>query len=189
MQANKTRNLVMISLLAAMSFVLMYAVQIPLLPAAPFLKWDPSDLPNVLGGLVLGPGAAFFIALLKCLLFLLLKGSEGPIGAFMAFASSVALAVPCCIIYRRWSNHLGFLLSLLVSTAILTLTMGLVNYYWALGAWGIPVAQRLPLIKTAILPFNMLRGVLSSALIYPVYLALRQSLTRFVLKQKRGELA
>src|SRR5690554_5019645 len=81
MQTKKTRNLVMISLLAAMSFVLMYVVQIPLLPAAPFLKWDPSDLPNVLGGLVLGPGAAFLIALIKCLLFLLLKGSEGPMGA------------------------------------------------------------------------------------------------------------
>ena len=45
---NNVHNLVMISLLAAMSFVLMYAVQIPLLPTAPFLKWDPSDLPNVL---------------------------------------------------------------------------------------------------------------------------------------------
>ncbi|HHW98262.1 MAG TPA: ECF transporter S component [Firmicutes bacterium] len=189
MQTKKTRNLVMISLLAAMSFVLMYVVQIPLLPVAPFLKWDPSDLPNVLGGLVLGPGAAFLIALIKCLLFLLLKGSEGPIGAFMAFASSVALAVPCCIIYRRWSSHFGFLFSLLISTAVLTLTMGLVNYYWALGVWGIPAEQRLPLLQTAILPFNVLRGVISSALIYPVYLALRQPLTRFVLKQNRGELA
>lgn len=180
MQTKKTRRLVMISLLAAMSFVLMYAVQIPLVPAAPFLKWDPSDLPNVLGGLVLGPGAAFLIALVKCLLFLLFKGSEGPVGAFMAFASSAALAVPCAIIYRRWSNHFGFIAGLLAGTALLTITMGIVNYFWALGVWGIPAEHRLGLLQTAILPFNLLRGVISSLLIYPVYFALRQPLTRLV---------
>lgn len=180
---NNVHNLVMISLLAAMSFVLMYAVQIPLLPTAPFLKWDPSDLPNVFGGLLLGPGAAAAIALVKSLLFLIFKGSEGPIGATMAFASSAALAVTISIIYRRRPNHKGFLLSLIVGTAALAITMGFVNYYWALGAWGIPAEARLGLVKTAVIPFNLLRGIISSALIYPIYLALRQPLSRLT-KQK-----
>ncbi len=174
------RNLVIISLLAAMSFVLMYAIQIPLVPAAPFLKWDPSDLPNVLGGFILGPGAAVAIAFIKCLLFLIFKGSEGPIGAFMAFASSAALAVPCCIVYRRWRNHWGFLLSLIAGTLSLVVVMALVNYYWALPAWGLPAETHLDLVKTAVIPFNSLRGIISSALIYPVYLAVRQPLSRLM---------
>lgn len=180
MQTSNTRNLVMISLLAAMSFVLMYAVQFPLVPSAPFLKWDPSDLPNILGGLILGPGAAIVITLIKCMLFLIFKGTSGPIGSFMAFASGVALAVPCSIIYRRWSNHYGLAFGLVISTLVLTLTMVAVNYYWALGVYGIPVEQHLVLTKTAILPFNLLRGLLSSALIYPVYLALKRPLNRLI---------
>lgn len=180
MQTRRIHHLVMISLLAAMSFVLMYAVQIPLVPAAPFLKWDPSDLPNVLGGLILGPGAAFLIALVKCLLFLLFKGSEGPIGTLMAFASSAALAVPCAVIYRRWSSHFGLISGLLVGTALLTITMGAVNYFWALGVWGIPAEHRLGMLQTAILPFNLLRGIIGSLLIYPVYFALKQPLTRLI---------
>lgn len=182
-QTSNVRNLVMISLLAAMSFVLMYAIQFPLLPAAPFLKWDPSDLPNVLGGLILGPWAALVITFVKCLLFLLFKGSSGPIGSFMAFASGVALAVPCSIIYRRWSNHYGLLFGLATGTIVLTITMGLVNYYFALGVYGIPAELHLDLVKTTVLPFNLLRGILSSVLIYPVYLALRQPLAK-QLKQK-----
>lgn len=183
MRQKNVRDLVMISLLAAASFMLMYVVQIPLLPAAPFLKWDPSDLPNVLGGLVLGPGPAVAIALLKCLLFLVFKGSEGPIGAFMAFASSAALAVPVALIYRRWSNHLGFLVGLSLGTVTLALAMAFVNYYFALGAFGIPQDSHLYLVKAAVVPFNLLRGVISSALIYPVYLAMRQPIAQF-LKQK-----
>ena len=180
MQTKKTRNLVMISVLAAMSFILMYAVQIPLLAAAPFLKWDPSDLPNVLGGFVLGPWAATVIAFIKCLLFLIFKGSEGPIGAFMAFASSAALAVPFSFIYRRRQDYLGFFLGLVAGTLSLALTMVFVNYYFALGAWGIPEAARAGLVKTAVLPFNLLRGIISSLLIYPVYLSVRKPLSRLL---------
>lgn len=180
MQIGNTRNLVMISLLAAMSFVLMYAIQIPLLPTAPFLQWDPSDLPNILGGLILGPWAAFIIAFLKSLLFLIFKGSEGPIGAFMAFVSSAALAIPCSLIYRRWSQHKGFIVGLLVGTLSLTFSMALVNLYWALGAWGIPAATHLTLVKTAVIPFNLLRGLISSLLVYPVYLAVRKPLAKLI---------
>ena len=183
MQTSNTRNLVMISLLAAMSFVLMYAIQFPLVPSAPFLTWDPGDLPIILGGLVLGPGAATVITLIKCLLFLIFKGTSGPIGSFMAFASGIALAVPCSLIYRRWSNHYGLALGLAIGTLTLTLTMVAVNYYWALGVYGIPVEQHLTLVKTAVLPFNLLRGLLSSALFYPVYLALKRPLNRLI-KQK-----
>ncbi|HBK86868.1 MAG TPA: hypothetical protein DDZ53_12650 [Firmicutes bacterium] len=178
MPKSNVRNLVMISLLTAMSLVLMYAIQIPLLPAAPFLKWDPSDLPNVLGGVILGPWAAVIITFIKCLLFLLFKGTSGPIGSFMAFASGIALAVPCSIIYRRWSNHYGLLFGLATGTVVLTITMVLVNYYWALGVYGIPAELHLGLVKTTVLPFNLLRGILSSVLIYPVYLALRQPLAK-----------
>lgn len=179
MTSGSVRRLVLISLLAATSFMLMYVLQIPLVPAAPYLKWDPSDLPNVLGGFMLGPAAAIVIALLKSLLFLIFKGSEGPIGAAMAFFSGAALAAGAAWIYRRWPSRWGVALGLLIGTLLLGVTMAAVNYYWALGAWGIPQSARLATVKTIILPFNLWRGILSSAIIYPLYSALRRPLARW----------
>ncbi len=179
MKTNNLRNLVMISLLAATSFVLMYVVQVPLLPAAPFLKWDPSDLPNVLGGFMLGPTGAILIALLKSVLFLIFKGSEGPIGATMAFASSAALAATAALIYKRIPNKRGILLGLALGTVMLAVSMSLVNYYWALGAWGIPKDQHLLWVKSTIIPFNLLRGLVSSLLFYPVFVAVQRPLRRW----------
>ena len=179
MASGKVRNLVVISLLAATSFILMYVLQIPY-PAAPYLKWDPSDLPNVLGGFILGPAGAIAISLIKSILFLIFKGSEGPIGAAMAFFSGAALAAGAGLVYRRWPNRYGVLGGLVAGTLALVTTMALLNYYWALGAWGIPEGARLATVKAIIFPFNLWRGVLSSLIIYPVYLALRRPLARWL---------
>ncbi|MGI6344223.1 MAG: ECF transporter S component [Bacillota bacterium] len=176
---SNARRLVMISVLAALSFVSMYVLQIPLIPSAPFLQWDPSDIPNVLGGFALGPVAATVISLLKSLLHLIFKGEGGPIGAFMAFASGAAYAGGAALVYRRWRDTRGLLGGFLLGTLLLTAVMFFINYYWALGAWGIPAEARLPLIKTAVIPFNLLRGVISSIVIYPVYAAMRGTLARW----------
>ncbi len=180
MASNKVRNSVLISLLAASSFILMYVLQIPLVPAAPYLQWDPSDLPNVLGGLVLGPGAAIAISLVKSLLYLIFKGSSGPIGATMAFASGAAFAAGAALVYRRWKNQYGLIGGLLLGTVLLTVSMITLNYYWALGAWGVPQSAHLITVKTTTLPFNLYRGLLSSVIIYPLYLALRRPLARWL---------
>lgn len=180
MASSKVRRLVLISLLTAASFVLMYVLQIPLLPAAPYLKWDPSDLPNVLGGFILGPGAAIAIALVKALLFLLFKGSEGPIGATMAFASGAALAAGAALVYRRWPNRGGVVGGLLLGTVLLVVSMAAVNYYWTLGVWGIPEDAHLITVRTLIIPFNLYRGLLSSVIIYPLYSALRRPLAEWL---------
>jgi hypothetical protein len=49
------RRLVFISLLIAMSYALMFALQIPLVPVAPYLKYDPSDVPTLVGSFHLRP--------------------------------------------------------------------------------------------------------------------------------------
>jgi riboflavin transporter FmnP len=55
-----------------------------------------------------------------------------------------------------------------------------VNYYWALGAYGIPQAAHLELVRTAITPFNLARSAMSTLLTFPVFLALKKPLGKIV---------
>lgn len=177
------RRLVFLSLLIAMSYALMFALQIPLIPAAPYLKYDPSDVPTLLGGFLFGPVAGVVIAFVKALLFLITKGTSGPVGSIQNFAASGSFVLVAALIYRRWPQKWGVVLALLAGGLAMTIVMIPLNYYWALGAYGIPQAAHAGLIRTAITPFNLARGILSTLLTFPAFLALKIPLTRIIERQ------
>ena len=57
-----TRQLVTMALMCAIAALFSF-IQIPLLPAAPFLTYDPSLMPAMVCGFAFGPGAGFVVAL------------------------------------------------------------------------------------------------------------------------------
>lgn len=173
-----TRRLVLVALLSAMSYGLMFTLQIPLIPAAPYLKFDPSDVPTLTGAFLLGPWAGVQIALIKVALFFMTKGAGGPIGATMNFVSTAVLALVAGYIYRRRPGPVAALAGMIAGGLIMTLVMIPVNYYWALGAYGIPQPLHADLIRTALVPFNLARGALSTAITLPLFLALSRALKR-----------
>lgn len=174
------RRLVFISMLAAMSYGLMFTLQIPLIPIAPYLKYDPSDVPTLIGAFILGPVAGVTIALVKATLFLITKGTSGPVGSIQNFISTAAFAFVAGIIYKRFPNKVGAVSGMIAGGLAMTLVMIPVNYYWALGAYGIPQAAHLELVRTAITPFNLARGTLSTLITFPVLLALHKPLRQLV---------
>lgn len=174
------RRLVFISLLIAMSYALMFALQIPLVPVAPYLKYDPSDVPTLVGSFIFGPVAGVIIAFVKATLFLMTKGTSGPVGSIQNFIASGTFALVAGLVYRRFGSKWGMLAGLVAGGLAMTAVMIPVNYYWALGAYGIPKAAHLELVRTAITPFNIARGAMSTALTFPVFLALKKPLQKIV---------
>lgn len=172
------RRLVMMSLLAGMSYALMFTLQIPLIPAAPYLKFDPSDLPNLVGAFLLGPWAGIQIALVKAALFLFTKGTSGPVGSIMNFLSSAVFVGVAGFIYKRRPGAFSAVVGMVLGGIAMTLAMIPVNYYWALSAYGIPKELQLDLIKTALAPFNLARGALSTAITVPLFLTLSRALKK-----------
>ena len=166
------RRLVMMAMLAGMSYVLMFVLQIPLIPAAPFLKYDPSDVPTLIGSFLLGPIAAGAIALVKVALFFLTKSTDGPIGSIQNLLASASFAITAGLVYRWFPTKWGALLGMVVGGLVMTGVMYASNLYWALAAWGVPEAARAELLRTAITPFNLARAALSTIITLPVFLAL-----------------
>lgn len=166
----------MAGLLAAMGFLLtLLEFPLPLFPA--YLKYDPGDMPALLASLTLGPGVGLLVEFGKDLLFALSgKSSAGLLGIAANFAAGGSMVLVAGLVYNRLKVALTGLRTgngrggIAVSLAAGTLAMGVVmffaNYFVFLPLWGIPKAGLLPLLTTSVLPFNLLKGIITSVLTY-----------------------
>ncbi|MDQ9708161.1 ECF transporter S component, partial [Acinetobacter baumannii] len=51
----KIKILTNMAMLASLSFVLVLLINFPILPAVPFMKYDPADIPILIGSFLFGP--------------------------------------------------------------------------------------------------------------------------------------
>lgn len=167
------RRLVRLALLAAMAFLLMlWEIQLtPLLPFIPaYLKYDPGDLPVLLGGLAMGPASGVTVALVKNLLFFFSgKSTAGWIGVSANFLASAAFVVPAAWFYRHVHARWCLALAMLTGTLSVTVVMAVANYYLFLPLWGVPAEQVGTVVVTAITPFNLIKGLFTSLLVLVTY--------------------
>lgn len=178
----RTQRLVGIACLAALAFILML-FEFPIIPVASYLKIDFSDVPVLLGGYIYGPVGGIMIAVLKCLIHAMVNGfSVGElIGVTSDFISSLALLLPFSLIWKKeghWSFKKQLLVGILTATLILTIVMSLLNLwvltplYMAVWNWKstMPVAE---LVAIGVLPFNLIKGLLVTAVFAIIALRLK----------------
>ena len=175
--------MVRVAILASAATILML-LELPVIFMPPFLKFDFSDIPAIIGAFALGPLAGCLIVLLKNILHVSSTQTAG-IGEMANFLVGTGFVVPAAFIYRMKKNHTGAILSLVVGTVAMTVIAAAVNY-WVL----IPLYQsalHLPLeaiiamaanplivdLKTfivfAIVPFNLFKGIIVALITLLVY--------------------
>ena len=74
---SKTQRLTRMALLAAVSIVCILLIQIPIIPAAPFLKYDMADVPILMGAFMLGPLAGIEILVAVSAIQAFFMGGDG----------------------------------------------------------------------------------------------------------------
>lgn len=162
----KYKKLTTLSLLCAMAYLVMVAVRIPVVL---FLKYEPKDVIITLGGFIFGPLASASISLIVSILEMLTVSDTGIIGLIMNILASCSFACTAAWIYKHHHNLRGALTGLLAGTAALTVTMLVWNYIFLPVFLNFPRAEVAKLLLPAILPFNLLKGALNSALILLLY--------------------
>lgn len=60
-RTQEVRKLAVMAMLVAVSVVLVYLVHFPIFPAAPFLEYDPADIPILIGAFAYGPLAGILL--------------------------------------------------------------------------------------------------------------------------------
>ncbi len=167
-----TRAMVTVSLLSALSYVLMLLESPPYIG---FLRLELSDIPAIVGAFQFGPAAGLIIELIKNLIKAITATKTAGVGELANFAVSAAFVVPAAILYRKLkSKHKSFM-AFGVATVCMVLTGFLVNYFVTVPMYAslyggmenvvsaasiIPAIQdRFTLILYGITPFNIVKCI------------------------------
>lgn len=172
-----------VAVLGAVSAVLYY-FEVPVIP--PIYKLDLSAVPALIAGFAMGPGASLGVMAVKDLIGLTHTSSMG-VGELADFLMSGSMTVIASMIYLRRHTFRGALLGLSLGTLGMGLVGALANYFimipfyvqvmnmpmeviLSLIAKTVPAVDSLwKMILLAVVPFNLLKGVVLSAVTMVLY--------------------
>ena len=172
MKNTNTKKIVKIAALGAISFVLYFILEFPLLPGAPFLKFDFSDIAALIGSFAMGPVAGIIIEFLKNILHLMLKANEGsPVGELANFIVGCALIIPAAIIYKKNKTRKGALIGMLVGIVSIAVFAALFNYFVFIPLYAPALLESgaASFIMSIIVPFNIIKGAIVCVVTFILY--------------------
>lgn len=167
--SDSTKKLVTIAMLCAVAYVAMVLIRIKLMPAAPFLTYDPKDVVITLGGFLFGPLCALLISLVVAFLEMITVSDSGIIGFVMQVVATLAFAGTASLIYRRFHTKHGAELGLFLGIILMTAVMVLWNYILTPLYLGTPRTEVVKLLAPAIVPFNLLKGAINAVILLFIY--------------------
>lgn len=169
-----TKQLVVMALMCAIALLLSF-IEFPLFPAASFLKLDFALVPTMVVGFAYGAGPGLLVGLACAVAHAAITGNW--VGCLMSCIVAVVFVVPGAIIYRRMHTLKGGIVGLVVSTVCLVVGIIIANLVIDPLFYGMPFEAVAALVVPAILPFNVIKGVLVSALTLVVYKSISNLIT------------
>lgn len=175
-----TRTAVM-AMLTALSIVLVYVIHFPLIPAAPFLEYDAADVPVLIGAMMLGPVSGIVTLLAVCLIqAITVSASSGWIGFMMHFVASSVLVLTSSLIYKRKKTTLSLIIGLVVGSIAMTAVMIPLNLVFTGIFMGAGTQTVVEMLIPAIIPFNLLKAGINSAITFAVFTPIAQILKKYM---------
>ena len=157
----ETKRLVRVSLLCAISVVLVYFVHFPLVPSAPFLEYDPADISILLIGLSYGTGWGILATVITSIIQgLTVSAASGWIGIVMHILSTGFFVTTVSAFYKTTSKLAW---SLILGTVTVVLVMIPINLVFTGIFIGTGVQMVVKMLIPAIIPFNLLKAGLNAA--------------------------
>ncbi len=179
------RKIAVTAIFTALSVVLMYLeFNLPFMP--PFLKFDFSELPVLIGSFALGPVYGIIIELFKNLIHLPVTGTAG-IGEFSNFITGSLYVFTAGFFYEKHRTRKGAIISMLLATGVLALAAVPFNYFITLPLYGSVlnfsteaivgmsaavtplITDKTSLVLWAFLPFNLFKGLVIGFITFWVY--------------------
>jgi len=177
---SKLRKLMIISLFSSLSFLIMTCLELPILPAYPMFRYDASEVPALLVGFALGTPSGIYVVILKHFMYLLLSGkgfSDLGLGTFMNLVAGISMVFVATRVYFMIPTKKGAVTGLALGTIAMTIIMLPLNYFILsfLPLLFPELANVLSLEKatlyifTGALPFNLIKGFLTSFFTFILY--------------------
>ncbi|WP_338816112.1 Gx transporter family protein [Lactiplantibacillus argentoratensis] len=177
MQHTTLHRLVGIALLGASAYILML-VEFPILPIAPWMKINFSDIPILIGLFLFGVGGAFVITIIKLLLHSAMMGFAiyDLIGSFASFLGTAVLILAFALVLRYYHGDPKWRMPVAIGVATVGLVVieSLANLTFVLPFYlqvmGMKLSMSLnTIVLVAVVPFNLIKGLLVGNVFWLVY--------------------
>lgn len=169
-----TKQLVVMALMCAIALLLSF-ISFPLFPAASFLKLDIALVPSTVVGFAYGPGPGLVVGLACAIAHAAITGNW--VGAIMSCIVAVVFILPSAAIYKRKRTLKGAAIGLAVATLCLIVGVTLANLVIDTTLYGMPFDAVAALVVPAIIPFNVIKGIVVSLLTAGVYKSISNLIT------------
>lgn len=179
-----TRVIAQVGILAAISYFLRFIeVPLPIFPS--FLKLDLSDIVSVFGGLSMGPVAGFAIVVIKNLLQAVSGSTTGGVGEIANILIAGPYVLMICFMCRKVKSYKNVLIGGILGTVFMAMMGAIIDYYIVFPLYGLVMSMEaiismghvlnhrvtdlFTFMIWIIIPFNVVKGVLMTAVILPLY--------------------
>lgn len=186
-QISPARRVSYVAMFSAVAAVL-HIIDFPLFFAPSFYKIDFSEISVLICAFYLGPVSGVVCELLKIILKLLIKGtSTAFVGDFANFFVGCSMVLPAAIIYHCKKSKKSALIGLAVGTAVMTVFGSAFNAFYlipkfsqlfhmpldAIVSMGTAINSSITSVSTlvlfAVVPFNIVKGVIVSIVTLLLY--------------------
>lgn len=164
------RKLTTMGMLAALSVVLVALVHFPLLPGAPWMEYDPADIPIFIGTFLFGPVAGLALTLVVSVVQgVTVSAGSGPIGIIMHFLATGSFVLLAGNLYKRWHTRWGAVLALGCGVLCMTAVMVVCNLIFSPIFMGATVQDVVEMLIPIIIPFNLMKAGANALVTYIIY--------------------
>lgn len=176
----EVNKMVRMALLSAMSIVLLLLTRFPIIPSAPFLKYEAADVPIMVGAFMFGPLSGliitFIVAFLQSVFF---DAGSGWVGFVMHVIATGALVLVAGNIYKRFHTFRGAIAALVSGSLAMTAVMIPANLFFTVNFYGMPYDTVVAMILPALLPFNLIKAFGNSVIVLILYKPLSKVIKGF----------
>ena len=197
MKSEKTRKLVLMAVLSALSAVLMvFRFPLPFMP--PFLSFDFAGIPELIGAFTLGPVSGILIIVVRVFLQLALAGTNSMFtGELQSLMLSLALVLPASLIYKKSKTEQGAIKGMVVGSfmnviiAVFTNLIIIIPFYISLYGMDMEmiiemskvvnpyVDSTLKLVLLGIVPFNLIKNIIVCLITFLIYKKISPIIKRY----------
>ena len=165
----KARDLTILALLAAVSYVVMYLSKLIPIHILGFLSFDLKDVIICIAGFLFGPLAAAGVSVVVSLIEMVTVGSTGLWGLLMNVLSTCAFVCAAAYFYQRNKTIKNAVIGLVVGVLLMTAVMLVWNWLITPIYMGQPREFVATLLIPYFLPFNLIKGGINATLTMLLY--------------------
>jgi riboflavin transporter FmnP len=163
-----TAKLAKLAMMTAVSIVLLLIVRIPV-PPAPFLVYDPADVPIYITAFAYGPVEGLIVTLVVCLIQAFGLGGDGLYGFVMHFVATGIVALVIGALYKKNKTKKTAVKALVIGVILAVVLMCIMNLIVTPVYMGAPRSAVVAMLPTVIIPFNLLKAGINSVLTFVLY--------------------